>query len=58
MLFKIHEDLLSHHSSVFRDMFGVPQPDGEDGFGGIPVVELSDSKEDLELFFSLMYNGL
>ncbi|KZP23447.1 hypothetical protein FIBSPDRAFT_1042898 [Athelia psychrophila] len=49
--FKIHRGMLARTSSVFRDMFTLPQPpiSQEDTVEGCIVVQLSDSAEDLEI---------
>ncbi|KLO19249.1 hypothetical protein SCHPADRAFT_83283 [Schizopora paradoxa] len=56
-LFKVHKEILSLHSTVFKDMFGIPVPDdsqiGEDKtstetsqemYQGLPLVELTGDK--------------
>lgn len=47
--FKVHRGLLSRNSSVFRDMFTVPQPSTteEEMVEGCAVVQLSDSAADV-----------
>ncbi|TDL16702.1 hypothetical protein BD410DRAFT_795103 [Rickenella mellea] len=43
-LFRVHRGLLSMNSPVFADMLSIPQPDHiEDGYEGLPVVEISDN---------------
>lgn len=54
MMFKVHRSVLSRHSSVFADMFAMPQPattiqDGE------PVVPLQNSALDIETMLETMY---
>ena len=47
--FRIYKGLLSDHSSVFRDMFSLPQPPAPSNSESppCPIVHLSDSPEDL-----------
>ena len=51
--FKVYKGILAHHSTVFADMFSLPQPAKEQSNNGAiegprcPVVHLSDSPYDL-----------
>ena len=56
--FKVHRSMLSRHSSVFRDMFMVPQPSIPNGdvVDSCAVVELSDSSEDLTHALRALYD--
>ncbi|OBZ69624.1 Molybdenum cofactor sulfurase [Grifola frondosa] len=45
--FRVYQGLLSEQSSVFTDLFAIPQPAGAESIDGCPVVRLSDSPEDL-----------
>lgn len=52
--FRVYKGILAENSSVFRDMFSLPQPPISSGSSdtpspdnGCPVVHLSDSPEDL-----------
>jgi hypothetical protein len=56
--FRVHRTLLARHSSVFRDMFSVPQPiaNSELLVEGCSVVHLSDSKQDIEYVISALYD--
>ena len=58
--FRVHRSMLSRHSSVFRDMFSVPQPPGdqESAVEGCSIVHLSDSPQDWENLLTLMYDNL
>ncbi|KAH9856089.1 hypothetical protein C2E23DRAFT_722316 [Lenzites betulinus] len=52
--FCVYRGVLTRQSEVFRAMLGLPQPpqasvsESEDTFGGIPVVPLSDSSQDVK----------
>lgn len=53
--FRVHRSVLSIHSTVFQDMFGIPQPQGEPTIDGCPVVHLSDSAQDVKLLLDALY---
>jgi hypothetical protein len=54
--FRVNRDVLAKQSSVFRDLFSVPQPLNEATIDGCPIVELSDSAEDWVLILETLYN--
>ncbi|KAJ7649978.1 hypothetical protein FB45DRAFT_6491 [Roridomyces roridus] len=54
--FRVHWGVLSLHSSVFRDLQGLPQPVNEPKIEGCPVIELSDSSEDVETILNALYD--
>lgn len=57
-LFRVHKNILSIASSVFRDMLAVPQSPSEptkEGECGLPVVDVQDSAEDLEILLRMIY---
>ncbi|KAJ7476238.1 hypothetical protein FB451DRAFT_1033783 [Mycena latifolia] len=56
--FRVHWSVLSLHSSVFRDMQGLPQPRDQPSVEGCPVIELSDRVEDVECVLEALYNPL
>lgn len=56
--FKVHRGVLSRHSEVFRDMFLIPQPESTETAPAYPVVDLSDTKEEVEYMLSALYDGL
>lgn len=47
--FKVHRGILSESSSVFKDMFTLPQPPSmdEELIDGCPIVHLSDTAEEV-----------
>ena len=52
--FHAHKLVLSLASSVFRDMFSVPQP-SPTGLSQLPIVDVNDSPEALEIFLLIIY---
>ena len=60
-LFKVHRGVLSKHSTIFRDMFSLPQSLDQESTpaefeGGGPLVVLADSQQDVHHFLSAIYN--
>ena len=51
--FHSHKLVLSLASSVFRDMFSVPQPSSESS--QTPIIDVSDPPEVLEMFLQIIY---
>ena len=51
--FHAHKLILSLASPVFRDMFSIPQP--PDGSSQIPIVDIGDPPEALEIFLQVIY---
>ncbi|KAF7298005.1 BTB domain-containing protein [Mycena chlorophos] len=55
--FRVHWGLLTMHSSVFKDMYGLPQPDvAGPTVEGCPVIPVFDDPTDLLHFFRVLYN--
>ncbi|KAJ7668678.1 hypothetical protein DFH06DRAFT_1321912 [Mycena polygramma] len=54
--FRVHWGVLSNQSTVFRDMRGLPQPPDQDSVEGCPVIELSDSADDVEYLLDTLYH--
>ncbi|GBE79345.1 hypothetical protein SCP_0205430 [Sparassis crispa] len=55
-LFRVHRFMLAHHSPVFADMFDVPPPPDEEGYDGVPLVQMADAAEDFASLLSVLYN--
>lgn len=55
--FRVHKTLLSVASPVFKDMFNLPQPASPTTPTGatIPVIDVDDTPEDLEVFLRIIY---
>jgi len=55
--FRVHKTLLSIASPVFKDMFSIPQPVSSTTptEAPIPVIDVHDSPEDLEVFLRIIY---
>ncbi|KAJ7134262.1 hypothetical protein C8R44DRAFT_869924 [Mycena epipterygia] len=55
--FRVHRDSLSNHSSVFGDMFSLPQSPNEATVEGCPIVHLTgDSVQDVEIILAAFYD--
>jgi hypothetical protein len=57
-LFRVHCTTLSTHSTVFSDMFGIPQPPDQEAVEGCPVVHLPDKEEDVGYLLKALYDPL
>ncbi|KAJ7108755.1 hypothetical protein C8R44DRAFT_296725 [Mycena epipterygia] len=55
MQFRVNRDVLAKQSSVFSDMFSVPQPPNEPTVEGCPIVLVSDGAKDWELLLEVLY---
>lgn len=55
-LFKVHRTLLSSHSTVFADIFSVPQPATQDQVEGCTIVEAPDSANDFTCLLKAIYD--
>lgn len=53
--FRVNRDVLAKQSSVFSDMFSVPQPPNEPTVEGCPVVHVSDTAKDWEMLLEVLY---
>ncbi|KAJ6582980.1 hypothetical protein DFH09DRAFT_1360275 [Mycena vulgaris] len=53
--FRVNRDVLAQQSTVFSDMFSVPQPPNEPMAEGCPIVLVSDSAKDWELLLGALY---
>ncbi|KDQ58288.1 hypothetical protein JAAARDRAFT_177480 [Jaapia argillacea MUCL 33604] len=59
LLFRLHQSVLSFHSTVFADMFTLPPPaesTGIDMHDGVPLVHLPDPATRVASLLKLMYN--
>lgn len=68
-LFKVHMSVLERHSTFFRDMFSMPQPQTsstdvisnqglQDDIEKLPIVDLHDTAEDVGNLLTAVYDGL
>lgn len=53
--FYAHKLVLSLASSVFRDMFSVPQPPQTGKSSELPIIDMHDPPEALEIFLQIIY---
>ncbi|KAF7370424.1 BTB domain-containing protein [Mycena sanguinolenta] len=56
--FRVHWGVLALHSSVFRDMQGLPQPPDEPNVDGCPVVHLPDDSADVTYLLKALYDPM
>ncbi|KAJ7185848.1 hypothetical protein C8R46DRAFT_1061907, partial [Mycena filopes] len=54
--FRVNRDVLARQSSVFKDMFSVPQPPYEPTIEGCPIVRVFDTAKDWELLLDVLYH--
>ncbi|KIM82681.1 hypothetical protein PILCRDRAFT_70265 [Piloderma croceum F 1598] len=54
--FRVHRSILSASSSVFRDMFSLPQPENENLVDGCPVVHVSDTADNLHHVLKALFD--
>lgn len=58
IFFRVHQSVLSIHSPIFCDMFGLPSTDDtNETYDGVPLVHMPDSAEDLESLLTALYFG-
>ncbi|TDL16717.1 hypothetical protein BD410DRAFT_795113 [Rickenella mellea] len=58
-IFRVHRSMLSKNSSVFADMFSMPQPMNsleEPSVEGLPVVVLTDNDADVTHLLNFVYD--
>ena len=54
--FRVYKGILSSLSEVFRDMFSIGNPSGDETFDGCAIVHLSDSALDILPFLKTLYD--
>ncbi|KAF9533920.1 hypothetical protein CPB83DRAFT_744452, partial [Crepidotus variabilis] len=52
--FRVHQSMLSRNSSIFHDMFSIPQTQDDNTEDGCPLVVLHDSATDVENLLTLL----
>ncbi|CAA7258932.1 unnamed protein product [Cyclocybe aegerita] len=57
--FRVHRSMLAHQSAVFKDMFGMPQPEQPQDamLDGCPIVPLGDKAADVEHVLAVFYDN-
>lgn len=56
-LLRLHRFLLTHYSTVFKDMFAFPSnPQINEIYEGAPIVRMSDAYDDLVGLVNALYN--
>ncbi|KIY46518.1 hypothetical protein FISHEDRAFT_75541 [Fistulina hepatica ATCC 64428] len=57
VLFKVHRSILSRHSAVLHDMFGLPLTySAEEAYEGVPLVYMHDDPVDVQNLIHALYN--
>ncbi|KAJ7679111.1 hypothetical protein DFH06DRAFT_1414926 [Mycena polygramma] len=56
--FRVHWSVLALHSSFFQGMMELPQPPNQPSIEGCPIIELSDSAEDVQHLLRALYDPL
>lgn len=54
--FKVLRSILCGHSSVFRGLLEIPQPEGQELVDGAPIVHLSDSADEVKRVLRAMFD--
>jgi len=57
-MFCVHRSILSRNSTVFEDMFSLPQPDQTEPTDDLPVICISDHPSEVAEVLELLYNGM
>ena len=57
---RVHRSTLCRHSSIFADIFSIPQPSGSgaDNIEGCPVIRIHDSAEEFTQLLRACYDPL
>lgn len=54
--FCVHRSILSKHSVIFNDMFGLAEPQTDPHVDGLPIVYLMDNVDELRHVLKWMYD--
>ncbi|KAJ7490881.1 hypothetical protein FB451DRAFT_1221319 [Mycena latifolia] len=57
VLHRVSRSILAARSSVFKDMFSLPQPPDAETLQGCPVVRLQDSPDDILVFLRAIFDA-
>ena len=55
--FRVHKSVLVMTSPFFKDLLSLPQPSDSETVDGLPVVQLSEISELLNILVSILYPG-
>ena len=56
--FRLHRSVLSMHCPIFRDMFACSLPENGPTVDGCPLVNLSETLEDVKNFVKILYRSI
>ncbi|TFK98034.1 hypothetical protein BDV98DRAFT_217190 [Pterulicium gracile] len=56
-LYLVYTEILSDCSTVFRDMFSIPQPSTQETFAGVPLIKIPDAASDVTPFFEAVFRA-
>lgn len=54
-VFRVHQSILSHYSSVFADMLTMPPVREAETYDDVPLVYLPDNAEEIESLLKTIY---
>ncbi|KAF6747909.1 hypothetical protein DFP72DRAFT_972011 [Ephemerocybe angulata] len=54
--FQVHKAILERHSTVFKDVFAMPHPEGEPTVDGRAILHVQDSAEEIQYMLSALYD--
>ncbi|TCD61873.1 hypothetical protein EIP91_007801 [Steccherinum ochraceum] len=55
--FRVHQSILSRKSSVFAQMFADTPPENSETYQDVPVVHVSDARQDMRELLTVFYDG-
>ncbi|KAF6759108.1 hypothetical protein DFP72DRAFT_1064071 [Ephemerocybe angulata] len=54
--FKVHKAILERHSTIFKDVFAMPHPEGEPTVDGCALLHVQDSVDEIRCMLSALYD--
>ena len=56
--FRLHRSVLSMHCPIFQDMFACSLPENGPTVDGCPLIDLSETLEDVKNFVKILYRSI